>query len=62
MAAGGPRLPADLDASAYEQRRLQIDRFLSSGVHQSYPVYPVGVTGTTAMTWLRQRLVEATSR
>lgn len=62
MAAGGPRLLADLDAAAYEQRRLQINQFLSSGVHQSYPFYPVGPHGTTALTWLRQRLVEATGR
>ncbi|MEV0298355.1 hypothetical protein [Nocardia sp. NPDC050710] len=51
----------ELNASAYEHRKRQIDEFLKSGVHQSYPWYVVGPDGITPLTWLRQRLIEATS-
>ncbi|MCX0275453.1 cutinase family protein [Nocardia zapadnayensis] len=62
LAAGGLGLLAEeFDASAYEQRRKQIDDFLKSGAHQSYPAYVVDPAGATALTWLRQRLIEATN-
>ncbi|GAA5094215.1 cutinase family protein [Nocardia iowensis] len=60
LAAGGLGLLADqLNNSAYEERKRQIDDFLKSGIHQSYPGYAVG-GGATPLTWLRQRLIEAT--
>jgi hypothetical protein len=37
-----------------------MDDFLKSGAHQSYPAYVVDPAGATALTWLRQRLIEAT--
>ncbi|MFI9636902.1 cutinase family protein [Nocardia sp. NPDC051929] len=62
LAAGGLGLLSDqLNASAYEQRKRQIDEFLKSGVHQSYPAYAIGPDAATPLTWLRQRLIEATS-
>ncbi|WP_043726578.1 cutinase family protein [Nocardia asiatica] len=61
LAAGGLGLLSDqLNASAYEQRKRQIDEFLKSGAHHSYPSYTVGPGGITPLTWLRQRLIEAT--
>ncbi|MET7769424.1 cutinase family protein [Nocardia sp. NPDC005366] len=60
LAAGGLGLLSDqLNGSAYEQRKQQVDNFLKSGAHQSYPSYNVGPDGVTPMTWLRQRLIEA---
>ncbi|CAM4494979.1 cutinase family protein [Nocardia ninae] len=62
LAAGGLGLLADqLNNSAYEERKRQVDDFLKSGIHQSYPGYAVG-GGATPLTWLRQRLIEATRR
>ncbi|MEU2178228.1 cutinase family protein [Nocardia sp. NPDC019219] len=61
LAAGGLGLLSDqLNASAYEQRKRQIDDFLRSGIHQSYPSYAIGPDAATPLTWLRQRLIEAT--
>ncbi|WP_067464493.1 cutinase family protein [Nocardia amamiensis] len=63
LAAGGLGLLSDqLNASAYEERKRQVDDFLKSGAHQSYPLYTVGPGGATSLTWLRQRLIEATRR
>lgn len=60
LEAGGLGLLTDeLTPSAYQQRRQQIGDFLKSGTHQSYPSYPIDPSGTTALTWLRQRLVAA---
>ncbi|MBH0779446.1 cutinase family protein [Nocardia bovistercoris] len=60
LAAGGIGLLSDqLNNTAYEQRRRQIDDFVKSGIHQSYPNYAVG-GGATPITWLRQRLVDVT--
>ncbi|AXK86090.1 cutinase family protein [Nocardia farcinica] len=57
LAAGGLGLLHDqLNNSAYEERRRQIDNFLESGAHQSYPSYPVA-GGDTSLTWLRRHLV-----
>ncbi|MBF6357651.1 cutinase family protein [Nocardia higoensis] len=54
--AGGLGLLHDqLNNSAYEQRKRQIDNFLSSGAHQSYPYYRVA-GGETVIGWLRGRL------
>lgn len=48
LAAGGLGLLHDqLNNSAYEQRKQQIDDFLKSGIHQSYPQYTIGPGGTT---------------
>ncbi|MGW1738055.1 cutinase family protein [Nocardia sp. NPDC001965] len=61
LAAGGLGLLAgQLDTSAYQRRRDQIDDFLKSGAHQSYTSYPVDPAGSTALAWLRGRLIEAT--
>ncbi|MEU2038571.1 cutinase family protein [Nocardia niwae] len=61
LAAGGFDLLSDqLNVSAYEQRKRQIDDFLSSGIHQSYPTYAIGPGAVTPLTWLRQRLIEVT--
>ncbi|MFG1796316.1 cutinase family protein [Nocardia sp. NPDC049149] len=58
LAAGGLGLLSDqLNNSAYEERKKQVDDFLKSGIHQSYPWYSVG-GGATALTWLRKRLIE----
>ncbi|MCP2298710.1 Cutinase [Nocardia amikacinitolerans] len=58
MAAGGFGLLHDqLNNSAYEERKKQIDDFLASGAHQCYPTYRVAAGGATPLTWLRQRLV-----
>lgn len=59
LAAGGLGLLSDqLNNSAYEQRKRQVDDFLKSGIHQSYPHYAIG-GGSTPLTWLRQRLIDA---
>ncbi|MFI6041514.1 cutinase family protein [Nocardia sp. NPDC051321] len=59
LAAGGLGLLADqLNNSAYEERKRQVDDFLKSGIHQSYPGYAIG-GGATPLTWLRQRLIDA---
>ncbi|MGV9611509.1 cutinase family protein [Nocardia xishanensis] len=58
LAAGGLGLLHDqLNNSAYEERKRQIDDFLASGAHQSYPSYRIAPGGATPLTWLRQRLV-----
>ncbi|MBF6537231.1 cutinase family protein [Nocardia farcinica] len=63
LAAGGLGLLADqLNAAAYEERRRQVNDFLESGVHQSYPHYRVGRDETTALSWLRRRLLEVIRR
>ncbi|MFF0488415.1 cutinase family protein [Nocardia sp. NPDC004068] len=60
MRAGGLGLLSDqLNANAYEERQHQIDQFLQSGVHQSYPGYIVAPGNLTPLTWLRQRLIDA---
>lgn len=62
MAAGGPGLMADqMNSRAVEQRRTQINRFMASGVHQSYPHYSVG-GGQTPLSWLRSRLIGIAGR
>ncbi|MFG3621507.1 cutinase family protein [Nocardia sp. NPDC047654] len=59
LAAGGLGLLSDqINTSAYEQRKQQIDDFLRSGIHQSYPSYTLGPDALTPLTWLRQRLIE----
>ncbi|WP_405183008.1 cutinase family protein [Nocardia sp. NBC_01377] len=63
LAAGGLGLLSDqLNGSAYEQRKQQVDNFLKSGAHQAYPSYAVDPGGATPLTWLRQRLIEAAGR
>lgn len=37
----------------------QIEEFLNSGIHQSYPGYVVGPRGETSLSWPRMRLTEA---
>ncbi|MQY23599.1 cutinase family protein [Nocardia macrotermitis] len=60
LAAGGlGLLDNQITTSEYNQRRKQIDDFLKSGIHQSYPRYAVDSGGGTALTWLHQRLLEA---
>ncbi|MFD4407793.1 cutinase family protein [Nocardia sp. NPDC058499] len=57
LAAGGIGLLHDqLNGAAYEERKQQIDDFVKSGIHQSYPSYRVA-GGATALTWLRQQLI-----
>ncbi|WP_040789643.1 cutinase family protein [Nocardia paucivorans] len=57
LAAGGLGLLHDqLNGAAYEERKKQIDDFIKSGIHQSYPSYQVG-GGTTPLTWLRRQLM-----
>ncbi|MEU1984018.1 cutinase family protein [Nocardia sp. NPDC019395] len=57
LAAGGVGLLHDqLNGDAYEERKKQVDDFVKSGIHQSYPHYRVA-GGATALTWLRQQLV-----
>ncbi|WP_280504496.1 cutinase family protein [Nocardia farcinica] len=56
LAAGGLGLLHDqLNNSAYEERKRQVDNFLSSGAHQAYPHYRVA-GGDTAISWLRAKL------
>ncbi|WP_084487233.1 cutinase family protein [Nocardia sienata] len=58
LAAGGLGLLHDqLNNNAYEERKKQVDDFVQSGIHQSYPSYRVA-GGATALSWLRQKLVE----
>ncbi|MFQ6399109.1 cutinase family protein [Nocardia sp. KC 131] len=60
LAAGGLGLLSDqLNNSAYEERKQQIDDFLKSGIHQSYPQYSIGPDGATPLTWLRRQLIDA---
>jgi hypothetical protein len=60
LAAGGLGLLNDqLNNSAYEQRKQQIDEFVKSGIHQSYPRYAIGPGGATPLTWLHQQLIDA---
>ncbi|MEV4236578.1 cutinase family protein [Nocardia sp. NPDC049737] len=60
LAAGGLGLLHDqLNNSAYEERKKQIDDFLKSGIHQSYPHYAIDPGGVTPLTWLRQQLIDA---
>lgn len=60
LAAGGPKLlDNQITNSEYNQRKKQIDDFLKSGIHQSYPRYGVDSRGATALTWLHQRLIDA---
>ncbi|WP_067669218.1 cutinase family protein [Nocardia miyunensis] len=60
LAAGGVGLLNNqITTTEYNQRKKQIDDFLKSGIHQSYPRYTVDPTGATALTWLHQRLVDA---
>ncbi|WP_054813714.1 cutinase family protein [Nocardia arizonensis] len=58
LAAGGLGLLSDqLNNAAYEQRRRQVDDFIKSGIHQSYPSYQVG-GGATPISWLRRHLID----
>lgn len=58
LAAGGLGLLHDqLNGTAYEERKKQVDDFVKSGIHQSYAHYQIG-GGTTPLTWLRRKLVE----
>ncbi|GGL07539.1 hypothetical protein GCM10011588_22510 [Nocardia jinanensis] len=58
LAAGGLGLLHDqLNGSAYEERKKQVDDFVKSGIHQSYPHYQVA-GGATALSWLRRKLTE----
>lgn len=60
LAAGGFGLFGDqLNAAAYESRRRQVDEFLKSQIHHSYPSYVIAPGGVTPLTWLRDRLIEA---
>nr|WP_221333361.1 cutinase family protein [Nocardia transvalensis] len=59
ISAGGLGLLSDqLGGAAYEERARQLDDFLKSGVHQSYPEYVVGPGAMTPFTWLRRKLLE----
>ncbi|MFD7847836.1 cutinase family protein [Nocardia sp. NPDC059764] len=51
-------LNAPGDHPASEQWIKQVQDFLDSGVHQSYPRYVVDSNGTTATVWLRNWLAE----
>ncbi|MGV9663921.1 cutinase family protein [Nocardia niigatensis] len=51
-------LSAPADDPASEQWVRQVQDFLASGVHQSYPRYVVDANGTTATTWLRNWLAD----
>ncbi len=63
LAAGGVGLlDNQITNSEYNQRKKQIDDFLKSGIHQSYPRYGVDSNGDTALTWLHQRLAGAAQR
>lgn len=58
LAAGGLGLLHDqLNGSAYEERKKQVDDFVKSGIHQSYPHYRVA-GGADVLSWLRQKLIE----
>ncbi|AYF79661.1 cutinase family protein [Nocardia yunnanensis] len=52
-------LSAPADNPASEQWLHQVQEFLASGVHQSYPGYVVDANGTTATAWLRNWLSDA---
>lgn len=61
--AGGLGLLAGQFAPpALQQRRTQIEQFLSSGVHQSYSTYVVDSRGATAVSWLRDALTRILTR
>ncbi|WP_083913837.1 cutinase family protein [Nocardia concava] len=51
-------LSAPQDDPSSEQWGRQVQEFLSSGVHQSYPHYVVDANGTTATTWLHNWLAD----
>ncbi|MFJ9365267.1 cutinase family protein [Nocardia sp. NPDC101769] len=55
---GAAILAAPADNPASEQWLRQVQDFLASGVHQSYPHYVVDADGTTATTWLRNWLAD----
>jgi len=57
LAGGLNLLDNQLTNSEYNQRKKQIDDFLKSGIHQSYPRYVVDPSGDTALTWLHQQLL-----
>ena len=60
LASGGlGLLNNQLTAAGYEQRKQQIDDFLKSGIHQSYPRYVIDPSRATPLTWLRQQLINA---
>jgi len=60
LAAGGlGLLDNQITQQEYNQRKNQVDDFLKSGIHQSYPRYAVDSYGETALTWLHRRLIEA---
>ncbi|GAB0103080.1 phospholipase [Nocardia sp. JMUB6875] len=49
-------MSAPSDNPTHEQWLRQVQQFLASGVHQSYPRYVVDGNGTTATAWLRNWL------
>ncbi|MFC9996208.1 cutinase family protein [Nocardia sp. NPDC127526] len=51
-------LAAPPDDPASEQWARQVQEFITSGAHQSYPRYVVDANGTTATTWLHNWLVD----
>ncbi|MFE3700526.1 cutinase, partial [Nocardia tengchongensis] len=51
-------LSAPGDNPASKQWMKQVQDFLASGVHQSYPRYVVDSNGTTATVWLRNWLAD----
>lgn len=55
---GAAILSAPADDPASEQWLRQVQDFLASGVHQSYPHYVVDADGTTATTWLHNWLAD----
>ncbi|MBB5918830.1 hypothetical protein BJY24_007742 [Nocardia transvalensis] len=60
LAAGGLGLLSDqLNNQAYDQRKKQVDDFVKSGIHQSYPGYVVDPSGATPLTWLRRQLINS---
>ncbi|MFI6867041.1 cutinase family protein [Nocardia sp. NPDC050406] len=54
-------LAAPADDPAGEQWVRQVEEFLRSGAHQSYPSYVVDANGTTATRWLHNWLVDIAS-
>ncbi|MTE16155.1 cutinase family protein [Nocardia sp. CT2-14] len=56
---GAAILSAPADNPASEQWLRQVQDFLASGIHQSYPYYVVDANGTTATAWLRNWLSDA---
>ncbi|MET9490135.1 cutinase family protein [Nocardia sp. NPDC006630] len=58
LPGGSAILSASPDDPAGEQWTRQVQDFLSSGVHQSYPRYTVDTNGETATAWLHNWLAD----